>query len=251
MTAKNGFYVPQRALVIAAHPDDIEFGAAGTVARWTRAGAEVRYVLCTSGDVGIADMSLTRAQVREIREAEQRKAAEIVGVKDVIFLREPDGSLVNTLELRKKLVREIRRFKPDVVIAGDPTALFVSDGYINHPDHRAAAMASLDAIFPAAGQPHVFEELAEEGLTAHKTKRVYVNAWDGANTWVNISETIDLKIAALAAHESQVREGGFNPEKILREWSAETGKGKEMDYAEGFRVIILERDEAPAPSDSN
>ena len=177
----NGFYVPKRAMVIVAHPDDIEFGVAGTVTRWTNAGTEVAYVLVTSGDVGIADTSLSRDEAMEIREREQRNAAEIAGVHDVTFLREPDGTVVNTLELRKKLVREIRRFKPDVLICQDPTILFASEGYINHPDHRATGQAALDAVFPAAGQPHVFQELEEEGLTAHKTKRVYVPTWNKDN----------------------------------------------------------------------
>jgi LmbE family N-acetylglucosaminyl deacetylase len=233
----NAFYVPQLAMVIVAHPDDIEFGSVGTVARWIKYGAQVSYVLCTSGDVGIADTSLTREQARDIREVEQRRAAEIAGVQEVIFLREPDGTLVNTLDLRKKLVREIRRYKPDVVVTLDPTLVFVSDGYINHPDHRAAGMAALDAVFPAAGQPHVFQELEAEGLTPHKTKKVYVNTWDShANLWVNITETIDIKVAALAAHESQMKD--FKPE-MIRDWASQTGKGREMEYAESFRVITL------------
>lgn len=239
----NSFYIPARAMAIVAHPDDIEFGMVGTIARWIKHGTVVSYVLCTSGDVGIADVSLTREQVREIREVEQQKAAAVVGVHEVIFLREPDGTLVNTLDLRKRLVREIRRFQPDVVLTIDPTLLFVSDGYINHPDHRAAGMAALDAVFPAAGQPHVFQELEAEGLQAHKVKKVYVNTWNNSsNLWVNISETIDLKVESLRAHASQMTD--FNPEQ-LKKWSAENGKGHEMDYAETFRVITLEREKPP------
>lgn len=251
----NQFYIPARAMVIAAHPDDIEFGSAGTVIRWTRAGTEVCYVMVTSGDVGIANPDLTREQVREIREPEQREAARIAGVKEVVFLREPDGEVVNTLELRKKLVREIRRFRPDVLICQDPTVLFASDGYINHPDHRAVGMAALDAVFPAAGQPHVFEDLAQEGLTAHKTKRVYVTAWrpEDVNLYVNITETIEQKIESLFAHKSQMDEmmgqrKDTTLETIagwLRRGAAERGKGKEMDYAESFRVITLEPDPEP------
>ncbi|HEX9921795.1 MAG TPA: PIG-L family deacetylase, partial [Anaerolineae bacterium] len=138
----NQFYVPKRAMAIVAHPDDIDFSCSGTVARWVKAGAEVAYIVCTSGDVGIEDPGMTRAKAAEIREAEQRAAAEVVGVKEVIFLREPDGMLENTLELRKRLVREIRRFKPEVMITGDPTVVWASDSYINHPDHRAAAGAA-------------------------------------------------------------------------------------------------------------
>ena len=238
----DAFFAPQRVLVIVAHPDDIEFGCAGTIARWVKAGAEVCYVLCTSGDVGIAKPELTRAQVTEIREAEQLAAADVLGVKEVVFLREPDGTLVNTLDLRKRLVREIRRFRPEVVVCLDPTLFFVSSNtYINHPDHRAAGTAAVDAVFPAAGQPHVFEELAEEGLTAHKVRKLYIDSWGNGDTFVNITDTIDLKLAALRKHVSQM--GEWDPEPMLREWSAEAAKGKEMQYAESFRVITLVSDE--------
>jgi LmbE family N-acetylglucosaminyl deacetylase len=237
-------YIPKRAMVIVAHPDDIEFSCAGTVARWVREGAQVCYVLCTSGDVGIAQPGMTKARAAEIREAEQREAAAIIGVQEVVFLREPDGMLEATLALRKKLVREIRRFKPDAVVCGDPQALWAGENYINHPDHRAAALAALDAIFPAAGQPNLFEELAEEGLSAHKVYKVFVIAWDrGENyTYVDISSTIDLKIAALKAHKSQM--GDWDPTESVKAWAAERAKGLEIDYAESFRVITFE-DAAP------
>jgi len=237
----NEFYVPKRVMAIFAHPDDIEFGCVGTIARWVQAGAEAVYVLLTSGDVGIADTSLTRAEAAAIREAEQSVAGAVVGDKEVIYLREPDGALVNTLELRKKLVREIRRFRPEVLICGDPTVWFVSENYINHPDHRAAAAAALEAVFPAAGQPHLFEELAEEGLSAHKVRKVYINEFGGGGTFINISDVMDLKVAALHKHESQFK--GWDPEPMIREWSTAAGKGKEMAYAESFRVITLESDE--------
>jgi LmbE family N-acetylglucosaminyl deacetylase len=229
-------------MAIVAHPDDIEFACAGTLARWARAGARISYVVITSGDVGIAQEGLTRQQVIEIREAEQRAAAEIAGAAEVIFLREPDGMLEPTIALRKKLVREIRRFRPEVVITGDPTVVWANDRYINHPDHRAAATAAIDAVFPAAGQPHLFEELAAEGLTAHKVRKVYVDVWDSsANTFVSIDETIDIKIAALRAHQSQMKD--WDPEPRVREWTSEAAKGKEMRYAEAFRVVTLETDE--------
>ena len=237
----NGYYVPKKAMVIVAHPDDIEFACAGTVARWVQDGAEVVYVLCTSGDVGIDQPGMTKARAAEIREAEQSAAAGVVGVKEVIYLREPDGMLENTLSLRKRLVREIRRFKPEVVITGDPTIVWARSDYINHPDHRAAAGAALDAVFPAAGQPNLFEELAEEGITAHKVRKVFILSWQDADTFVNISDTIDLKIKALKKHVSQM--GDWDPEPRLKEWAAETAKGKEMAYAEAFRVVTLISDE--------
>ncbi len=238
----SAFYVPEGAMVIVAHPDDIEFGCAGTVARWVKAGARIAYVLCTSGDVGIDEPGVTRAQATEIREAETRAAAHIAGVDEVVFLREPDGMLEATLDLRRKLVREIRRFRPEVVITGDPTVVWAGDEYINHPDHRAAALAAIDAVFPAAGQPNLFEELADEGLRAHKVRKVYVTGFGQGNFFVNIDETIDIKVAALRAHRSQMKD--WDPEQLVKEWAREAAKGKEMAYAETFRVVTLLNDEA-------
>ena len=237
----NTTYTPASAMVIMAHPDDIEFGCAGTMARWIEEGCRVTYVLCTSGDVGIAEAGMTRARAAEIREAEQQAAADVIGVHEVIFLREPDGMLENTIDLRRKLVREIRRVKPEVVITNDPTTLWVDGSYINHPDHRAASMAAVDAVFPAAGQPNLFEELADEGLTAHKVRKVYITWTTDPDTWVNVSGTIDKKIEALRAHTSQMRD--WDPAPRVREWAAETAKGKEMAYAEAYRIITLVSDE--------
>jgi len=242
MMENNSYYVPESAIAIVAHPDDIEFSCAGTLARWARSGTRTIYVLCTSGDVGIDEPGMTREKASEIREAEAREAARITGAKEVVFLREPDGLLLPTLDLRKKLVREIRRFRPEVVISGDPTIVWAGNDYINHPDHRAAATAALDATFPAAGQPNLFEELAEEGYKAHKPRKVYVTSWGEADTFVNIETTIDLKIAALRAHKSQMRD--WDPEESIRNWAAERAKGKEMAYAEGFRVVTLVDDES-------
>lgn len=228
-------------MAIVAHPDDIEFSCAGTLARWARAGARISMVLCTSGDVGIDQPGMTRQRAKEIREAEARAAAQIIGASEIIFLGEPDGLLVATLELRKKLVREIRRFRPEVVITGDPTIVWAGKDYINHPDHRAAAQAALDATFPAAGQPNLFEELAEEGFLAHKPRKVFVTVWEGGDQFVGIDETIQVKIAALRAHASQM--GDWDPEPMIREWASAAAAGKEIGYAEAFRVVTLVDDE--------
>ena len=239
-----GTYIPQRAMVIMAHPDDIEFGCAGTVARWVQEGAAVSYVHVTSGDVGIADLSLSREEAMEIREAEQRAAAVVVGVEEVVFLREPDGMVENTLALRKRLVREIRRFRPEAVIVTDPTMLWAGDGYINHPDHRATAGAAIDAIFPAAGQPHFYQELRDEGIEAHKVRKVYAMNWgEGGkeNIYVNISNTVDLKIESLRKHKSQLKD--WDPTEMVKNWSAEAAKGKEMAHAESYRLVTLVSDE--------
>jgi len=235
-------YFPESAMAIMAHPDDIEFTCAGTLARWAKAGARVIYVLCTSGDVGIAEPGMTRLRATEIREAESRRAAEVVSAQDIVFLREPDGLLQPTLELRKKLVREIRRYHPEVVICGDPTIVWSGADYINHPDHRAAAMAALDATFPAAGQPNLFEELAEEGLQAHKVRKIYATAWEDADTYVNIADTLAVKIAALRQHTSQMKD--WDPTEMVTKWAADAARGKEMPYAEGYRVVTLVDDEA-------
>ena len=163
-------------------------------------------------------------------------AAAVVGVKDVTFLREPDGMLQPTLELRKKLVREIRRFKPEIVICGDPTIVWAGDTYINHPDHRAAATAALDAIFPAAGQPNLFEELADENITAHKPRKVYVTGWNGTDLFVNIEETIDIKIAALREHKSQMKD--WDPDPLIKEWAAEHGFEVAQDAAGSMTIKV-------------
>jgi LmbE family N-acetylglucosaminyl deacetylase len=234
----NHTYTPRRVMVIVAHPDDIEYMCAGTIARWVKEGAEACYVLCTSGDVGINDPNVTQEEALRIREAEQRAAAAVVGVTNVVFLREPDGMLEPTMALRKRLVREIRKFRPDTLVTGDPQALWSGDTYINHPDHRAAALAAIDAVFPAAGQPALFRELEAEGLTAHKTYKIYASVWDKADTFVNITDTIHLKIEALRQHKSQMND--WDPADTIRQWAAEAAKGKEMEYAEAFHVVTFE-----------
>ncbi|MGD2251709.1 MAG: PIG-L deacetylase family protein [Anaerolineales bacterium] len=237
----SGFYVPESAMAIVAHPDDIEYSCAGTLARWARAGTRLAYVICTSGEVGFNQPGYDREKAIATRESEQMKAAEIVGAKDVTFLRHPDGLLQPTLELRKQLVREIRRFRPEVVVCGDPTIVWAGDAYINHPDHRAAATAALDATFPAAGQPNLFPELEDEGFTAHKPRKVYVTGWQQADVFVSIDETIDIKLAALRAHASQMK--NRDPEPRIKEWATDGARGKEMEYAETFRVVTLVKDE--------
>jgi LmbE family N-acetylglucosaminyl deacetylase len=235
-------YTPKRVMVIAAHPDDAEFGSAGTIAKWVKEGATASYILATSGDVGIDTPGMTKQRAAKIREAESLAAASVVGVEEVIFLREPDGMLQNTMDLRRRLVREVRRFKPEVVIAGDPTMFFTPRGGVNHPDHRAIDEAALDAIFPAAGQPNLFQELEAQGLKAHKVRKLYLTARGQGDVFVDISDTIDLKIKALQKHVSQV--GGWSElAERMRAWSAEIAAGTDLAYAEAYRVITLESDE--------
>ena len=237
----NKLYLPESAMAIVAHPDDIEFSCAGTLANWALAGARVSYVLCTSGDVGIARPGMTKKEAAAIREKEQQEAADIVGATEVVFLREPDGMLQATLELRKKLVREIRRFRPEVVFCGDPTRLWGEGTYVNHPDHRAAALAAVDAIFPAAGQPNLFEELAEEGFTAFKPRKVYASGSAEGGQLVAIDDTMDTKLRALRAHRSQFPQR--DPGESVRKRAAHLAEGHNMDFAEAFMVTTLESDE--------
>ena len=232
------YYIPEKAMAIFAHPDDIEFSCAGTLARWAKAGCKNSYVVITCGDVGISDPNISKDEACEIRQSEAKAAADIAGAAEIIFLGEPDGILQPNLDVRKKLVREIRRFKPEVVVCGDPSIIIASDTYINHPDHRAAATLALEAVFPAAGQPNLFEEIeAEYGYKAHKPRKVYVSAWEDASTFVNIEETMDIKVEALRAHKSQME--SWDPGPMVKEWAKEYAKGKEMKYAEGYRVITL------------
>jgi LmbE family N-acetylglucosaminyl deacetylase len=231
---------PQRALFIAAHPDDIEFVVAGSAAKWTQAESAVRYVLVTSGDAGSHEPGMTRERLACIREAEQRAAAETVGVREVVFLGYHDDEVEPSLALRRDLVREIRRFKPDGVVCFDPTFI-LGDGYINHPDHRAVAQAALDAVAPAAGMPLVFPELHEEGLEPHPVREVWIASGTQPNTWVDISSTLDLKIEALRKHVSQFPDG-WDPGDMLREWAAESGKEAGVPYAESFKRIVLIRE---------
>jgi LmbE family N-acetylglucosaminyl deacetylase len=239
--------IPKSAMGIFAHPDDAEFTVAGTVARWSKAGCRMVYVLCTDGDVGTNDPNLTREQVAAIRRQEQRDACRVLGVEDVVFLGYGDGMLQPTMGLRRDLVRVIRQYKPEVVLCGDPTAFFYGDDYINHPDHRAAAQAALEAIFPAASMPLVFPELAEEGLTPHKVKRVFISGTSESNLWVDITETLADKINALRQHKSQL--GDWDPAEMITRWAKERAEEHGMEYAEVFRRMILVQDSEGAPEE--
>jgi len=237
-------YMPKQVMSIHAHPDDQEFTVAGTLAKWAAAGCEVTSVVITSGDAGSNDPShdaSSKPELARLREGEQNAANEILGIKQTIYLHYPDGELEPTLALRKELTKLIRTHKPDVVVTGDPQAVFYGNGYINHPDHRAAAQAATYAVFPSAGSRLLFAELLKEGFEPHNVKRLYLHGPEKPDTWVDISETIDLKLAALKKHASQL--GDWDPEKMIREWAAEEGKEKGMNYAEAYKVMVLENEE--------
>jgi LmbE family N-acetylglucosaminyl deacetylase len=236
-------------MVIAAHPDDADFGPAATAARWIDEGSVGWLVCCTSGDAGGEDPDQDPLELAAIREREQRAAAEIVGYAGVSFLHQPDGALANDLVLREHLVREIRTFKPDIVLATDPEALFYDNDGVNHVDHRAAGLAAVDAVYPAARNPMAFPWLARGGLAAHNVRRLYL-FWSNVPTArVDVTGWLDRKIAALQAHASQLKQ----PEKVeswVRESAAERGKLIGTEYAEAFRVVLIDEDadEAPPPA---
>jgi LmbE family N-acetylglucosaminyl deacetylase len=224
-------------MVITAHPDDSEFTVAGTAARWVKEGSQVVYVVCTDGSRGSNDPKMPPGQMAPIRHAEQLDAARILGVQTVLFLDYQDGTLQPTLELRRDLTRLIRRHKPDIVICPDSSRLIHHNVYVNHPDHRAAGEAALYAIFPSACTRFVFPELLEEKLEPHKVREIYLFGSEEPDTFVDITETIELKIAALKAHRSQVRPDYADAR--LREWNAEVGRQHGVPYAEEFRRIVL------------
>ncbi len=233
-------------MVIAAHPDDADFGPSATAARWIDQGSEGWLVCCTSGDQGGEDAAADPFVLAALREREQRAAAAVIGFAGVTFLHQPDGALVNDLVLREQLVREIRRFRPDAVLATDPEAVFHSDGGINHTDHRAAGMAAVDAVYPASRNPMAFPSLTRAGLPAHRVRRLYLFWSDKSDTWVDVTSTVDRKIAALREHASQIREPEALADRI-REWAAEEGAPIGVAAAEALRLIVIDDDENEGP----
>jgi LmbE family N-acetylglucosaminyl deacetylase len=231
-------YIPERAMMIYAHPDDIEFSCGATAALWARHGCENIYVVITDGNVGSHEEDMTMDKLIETRRNEQRAAAEVAGAKECIFLGYHDGLLEPTLELRKQLVRIIRTYKPNVVVCGDPTQFFPNENRINHPDHRAAGTAAIDATFPAAEMNLLYPDLEAEGLRGHKVNYVYIsNPRQDSNFFVDISETIDVKIEALKQHVSQL--GDWELEEPIKNWGKEIGKKVGFNYAERFLRITL------------
>ncbi|MBI5906112.1 MAG: PIG-L family deacetylase [Deltaproteobacteria bacterium] len=218
-------------MAIYAHPDDIEFTVAGT------------FVLITSGNAGTHDRKFTRKALSRVREREERESARILGVSRIVFLRRNDCELVATVPLRKELVRRIRKFRPEVVLCNDPQALFFGDRYVNHPDHRAAGQAALEAVFPCAEM----ELLWPEAGAPHKVHAVYVSSTPSPNTWIDVAETIDAKIAALSVHRSQLGDRDISPR--IYGWAMDEARrapvrkgSRRPKYAESFRVMRLVRE---------
>ena len=233
---------PKRVLSIHAHPDDQEFTVAGTLAKWARAGSEIVTVCLTRGEAGSnkgtpADM--TRERLAKIREEEQRAACRVLGITEVEFLGYDDGVLVPSIDMRRHLTRLVRRHRPDAVVTGDPTVRFYGTRYMNHPDHRVAADVALDAIFPSAETRFIFPELLDEGLQPHHVSAVWLfGSADRADTFVDISTTLDLKIRALREHRSQI--GDWDPAPMVRGWAREQGARRRLRAAELFLRMVLE-----------
>ena len=224
---------PTRVLVIGAHPDDPEFGCAGTVAKWAQQGKEITYVLLTSGDKGSHNPEMTPGEVASIRETEQEEAARELGVKEVVFLRHPDGILENTLALRREVTEVIRRHRPHIVLTIDPWR-----HYQLHPDHRAAGHVALDAIY-AAREFFIFPEQLVGGVEPWRVQEAYLFWTDNADYWEDITDSLDLRIAALKRHQSQVGDRGAQLEERIRTWTKTLGEKPGYAHAEAFKKLTL------------
>ena len=227
----------ERAMVVVAHPDDPEFIAGGTVAKWISKGTQVVYVICTNGDKGSSDHKMTSERLAAIRKDEQLAAARLLGVRETVFLGYEDGMLQPTLKLRMDITRAIRKYRPQKVICQDPETRYYEQRFLNHPDHRAAGEATLDAIYPSARDRLTFPQLLAEGLEPFNVEDIYVGSSAHADHWEDIDDTIDLKIAALKQHRSQL--DGSQVETFIREWAKATADGHGMAYAEAFKYIDL------------
>ena len=225
-----------QVMVVTPHPDDAEYGVAGTVVRWVSQGKEIVYVVCTNGDKGTSDASVKPEELAKTREEEQIAAANLLGVREVIFLRHPDQGLEDTPGFRKEIVRLIRMYRPETVVTADPYRR-----YIWHRDHRMTGQVTLDAIFPYARDIYSYPDLTKEGLDPHKVKEVLLWGTEDVNYRSDITKTFDVKLSALRCHKSQV---GHIPlqelEERLRERHSSLAQGEEYELAEGFhRVEIL------------
>ncbi|MPZ49795.1 MAG: PIG-L family deacetylase [Dehalococcoidia bacterium] len=223
---------PKRALVIAAHPDDADFGAAGTAHLWTLQGWEFSYLVCTNGAKGSDDESMAPERLIKLRRDEQRAAAVLLGVKQVSFLDYEDGELTASREFLGDVVRHIRSVRPDAVFTHDPEAVIVRDSFVNHADHRATGLTAVDAVYPAARDRLNFPEQIAEGLQPHKVGEIYIWGSEKDNFEVDITDVIEKKIEALRAHSSQFSEDFIR--MILDRWKSPEGR-----YVESFRRVQM------------
>jgi len=227
--------VPTRVLAVYAHPDDPEISCGGTLARWANAGAEVHILICTRGEKGSQDPDQDPDELARIRITEMDAAAEVLGLAGHRSLDYGDGEIENTTEVRRQIVEEIRRVRPDLLVCPDPTAVFFGNSYYNHHDHRATGWAALDAAAPAAGNPHYFPDAGP----VHHVSSVYLSGTMEPDVWVDVSDTLDLKIEALFRHTSQLTETGEFFRAFLRDRAEEGGRVMGVRYAEGFRRLVF------------
>jgi LmbE family N-acetylglucosaminyl deacetylase len=224
-------------MVVTAHPDDPEFGAGGTVARFVKQGAEVTYVIVTNGNKGSSDRTMTPERLAGIRETEQRNAARVLGVERVEFLGYEDSEVEDTRGLRLDVTRQLRTWRPDLVIIQNPQRTY--NLYASHRDHRITAGAVLDCVYPLARDHLAFPELMP-AYEPHRVREVYLIQWENPHVVVDIAETMDLKIKALACHQSQF-ENFAQVETWVRERSATLGQAHGYAYAEAFDRIVMPR----------
>jgi LmbE family N-acetylglucosaminyl deacetylase len=222
-------------MVVVAHPDDAEFSCAGTIAKFSSEGKEVVVVLCTSGDKGTARRDISSPDLASLREGEQLEASKRLGVKETVFLRQGDGELVPDINFREKIVREIRRHRPDVLITHDPFR-----PYSLHPDHRAVGITAVDSVYPTARDPLYFPQHLQEGLEPHKVAEIWLYGSETPDTFIDISDTFEKKIHALKAHQSQVGTGE-TLDKRMRERAQDVGKQHGMELAESFKAVKMRR----------
>jgi LmbE family N-acetylglucosaminyl deacetylase len=228
----------ERVLDVISHPDDAEFGAAATIAKFTRDGARVDYVVTTDGGKGTDDPSVTPEQLAATRIAEQRAAADVLGVSEIVHLGYPDGYLTPSLDLRRDISRQIRRFRPNLVLTQNPQRRLDHNPFIGHPDHLATGEATLASVYPAARDRLNFPELVEEGLEPWKVRQVLLSGVEHPNLWIDVADTFEIGLEALKRHVSQV--GDQDVETRVRERAEMIGAPQGIGLAQAFLSIILE-----------
>ena len=227
-----------RAMVVVAHADDAEWGCAGTVAQWCNNGWEVVYVLCTDGSKGTDDAKLTSEELVSIRKKEQLAAGQVLGLHNVVFLDYEDSMLEPTLNLRRDLVRQIRFYKPDILICLSPLRRLDGSSYFGHPDHLASGEAALSAVFPSSRDRLTYPELLEEGLEPHKVSEVWIMGHDDDDKFVDVTDYIDVAVSALKSHSSQTT--GEDVGQQLIDWRSRTGNKVGFTYAESFKRFLMD-----------